>query len=125
MTTHDEAVELFEAGMRYREDGRLKRAMECWEEAAASADPDVYPVAALNLGLARVEVGDGPGAEAALQVACESGHPDMAPKAWLNLGSLYGSAGRDVDARKCFEAALASHHPEVVPLAKQNLGTLG
>jgi tetratricopeptide (TPR) repeat protein len=125
MTTHAEAVELFETGMRYRADGRLKRAIECWEAAAASGDPNVYPVAALNLGLARAEAGDAPGAEAALKVACDSQHPDMRPKAWLNLGSLYGTAGRDGDARTCFEIALASNHPEVVDLARQNLDLLG
>jgi tetratricopeptide (TPR) repeat protein len=99
-------------------------AIMAMRRASGSADPDLAPLAARNLGVLLAEQGDIGGALAAYQQVIDSDHPDQAPKAAFNLGMLLAEQGDIGGALAAYQQVIDSDHPDQAPTAANNLGML-
>ena len=95
--------------------GDLHAARAAYENAADSAQPDIAPRAARELGLLCKDMGDSEGAITAYRRAIRTHHPEAAPTAANNLGNLLSDLG-DVDgAIAAYRYAVESRHAAAAP----------
>ena len=103
---------------------RTETAIQALRAAASSAQYDVAPTAACNLGILLAEQGDVAGARAAYQQAIDSGHEDWAPIAAEKLGGLLKQQGDVVGARAAYQQVIDSGDIYWGSLAATHLGDL-
>jgi predicted negative regulator of RcsB-dependent stress response len=94
------------------------------EDAAASGNALVVPLAQANLGGLLLNQGELERARLLLEEAAASGNPLVVPLAQTNLGILLLNQGEPERARRLLEEAIVSGNPQVVPMAQANVGAV-
>lgn len=102
-----EALPYYNLGNKYLSSQRWQDAVQKYEEAIAryKYDPDFY----VNLGMARRQLADFTGAEAAFKAAIALNDKDW--MAWSNLANAYLKQDRLEDCLKAFEETLKRQPP--------------
>jgi tetratricopeptide (TPR) repeat protein len=107
------AVAFFRLGALDRDAGRLKEAIDAWEDGLADAAGTlrIHLLVEIAEALADQGTGDPDRIESLLTEAIDSDHPDLAPRAALRLAQVKRARGQFIDAYRLARLVVGSEHP--------------
>jgi len=116
----------FNLGVLLAANGAPKEAESAFRQVIAGNNPNIGPMAAVNLGgLLENNPDRVADAEAAYRFAIDSHHPEQTPLAMLNLANLLAQfPERQADSENAYRRAMLSPNPRLAASAAYNLGVL-